>query len=51
MSKSQKKDEPKDKPALVMTRPPKPYDEMTDQERDDYCGQVYEAIMGKKPTE
>lgn len=51
MSKSPKKEEPKEKPVLVLTRPPKPYSEMTEQERDEYCGQVYEALVGKKPPD
>jgi hypothetical protein len=46
--KNQRKEGPKIKPVLVLSRPPKPYNEMNTKELDEYCGQVYEAIMGKK---
>jgi len=46
--KNQEKEEPKEKPVLILSQPPKPYNEMNTKERDEYCGQVYEAIMGKK---
>lgn len=35
----------KSKPVLILSKPPKPIDEMTDAELDEYSLKIYEALF------